>query len=125
MTDRRSFLTGLVSLPLIGRPAAAVPLIQAAALPTLDDPRQRARYVWEAFSAAMRDLTADAHGWRIRGAGEAHAFRTLAPVSFLNVASIHYEVGLPGLRPADLIVERHRDLDLGDVGGAMIAGRRG
>ncbi len=74
MADRRAFLTGLVSLPLIGggvtligRPAAAVPLVQAAALPSLDDPRQRARYAWEAFSAAMRELTADADGWRVEG----------------------------------------------------------
>ena len=74
MADRRSFLRGLVSLPLIGSgvtligcPAAAVPLVQAAALPAFDDPRQRASYAWEAFSAAMREVTAGADGWSVQG----------------------------------------------------------
>ena len=74
MLERRSLLRGLVSLPLIGggvtligRPAAAVPLVQAAALPTFDDPRQRARYAWEAFSSAMRDVAAGADGWSVMG----------------------------------------------------------
>ena len=74
MSDRRSFLRGLVSLPLIGggvtligAPSAPVPLVQAAAMPTLDDPRQRARYAWEAFSAAMREVTAGADAWIVSG----------------------------------------------------------
>ncbi len=120
--DRRSFLRGLVSLPLIGggvtligRPAAAVPLIQAAALPTFDDPRQRARYAWEAFSAAMRDLTADADGWCILGAAE----RT-TPLpgpwpqtgSFLRVGAINY-VYEPRQDPArPFIYEKHREVEL-------------
>ncbi len=100
MSDRRTFLRGLVSLPLIGggvtligRPAAAVPLVQAAALPTFDDPRQRARYAWEAFSAAMGDLTADADGWRILGGGE---MTTPLPGAYpgtgrwLRLAAVHY-----------------------------------
>jgi hypothetical protein len=72
--DRRSFLRGLVSLPLIGggvtligAPSAPVPLVQAAAMPMLDDPRQRARYAWEAFTSAMREVAAGTDGWIIRG----------------------------------------------------------
>lgn len=74
MADRRSFLRGLVSLPLIGggvtligAPSAPVPLVQAAAMPTLDDPRQRARYAWEAFSSAMREVAAGADAWCVMG----------------------------------------------------------
>ena len=74
MLERRGLLRGLVSLPLIGggvtligRPAARVPLVDVAAAPLLDDPHQRARYAWEAFSAAMREITADTDGWRVQG----------------------------------------------------------
>ena len=127
MADRRTFLRGLVSLPLIsggvtliGRPAAAVPLVQAAALPAFDDPRQRARYAWEAFSAAMRDVTADADGWCILGAAERW---TPLPGphpntgSFLRVASVHYVDEPYGWGPnaSRLIqVERHREFSLND-----------
>ena len=101
---------------LIGAPSASVPLVQAAAMPTLDDPRQRARYAWEAFLAAMRgDLTTDADGWCILGAAE----RT-TPLprpwpntgSFLRVGAIHYayEARTDPARP--FIYEKHRDLDL-------------
>ena len=120
MADRRAFLQGLVSLPLIGggvtligRPSAAVPLVQAAALPTLDDPRQRALYAWEAFSGAMRELTADAHGWRILGAGDVRGRSYIEPYSYLRVAAVHYETGAERrISPASLIVERHREFDL-------------
>ena len=88
MADRRSFLRGLVSLPLIGggvtligAPSAPVPLIQAAALPAFDDPRQRARYAWEAFSAAMREVTAGADAWSISG-GE-----RITPIPHLGLES--------------------------------------
>ena len=74
MSDRRSFLRGLVSLPLIGggvtligAPSAPVPLIQAAAMPILASPTERARYAWEAFSSAMRDVAAGADGWSVMG----------------------------------------------------------
>ncbi len=122
MSDRRSFLRGLVSLPLIGggvtligAPSAPVPLMQAAALPAFDDPRQRARYAWEGFSAAMRDLTSDADGWCILGAAE----RTTPlpgpwpqPGPFLRVAAIHY-VYEPRNDPArPFIYEKHREVEL-------------
>ncbi len=88
MSDRRSFLRGLVSLPLIGggvtligRPAAAVPLVQAAALPAFDDPRQRARYAWEAFSAAMREVTNGADGWTVNG------FDRVTPIPHYGLAA--------------------------------------
>ena len=121
MADRRGFLRGLVSLPLIGggvtligRPSAAVPLVQAAALPTLDDPRQRARYAWEAFSGAMREITANAHGWRILGAGEARGFGYVQPHAYCHVAEIIYEPDRNPIRSDDrkLIIETHRDLYL-------------
>ena len=66
---------------LIGRPAAAVPLVQAAALPTFDDPRQRARYAWEAFSSAMREVVDGADGWSVMG-GE-----RLTPISHYGLAA--------------------------------------
>lgn len=119
MTDRRSFLRGLVSLPLIGggvtligQPSAPVPLVQAAALPTLDDPRQRARYAWEAFAAAMRDLTTDADGWTILGAAE--RYRDIPQQragSFLRTASIHYAYGAEPRCPS-LVFDTHREIEL-------------
>ena len=121
MSDRRSLLRGLVSLPLIGggvtligAPSAPVPLIQAAALPAFDDPRQRARYAWEAFSAAMRDVTADADGWSVIG-GE-----RLTPIPHYGLAAgghvtpraIHYmrEPRPHPLRP--FVYERAVEVDL-------------
>ncbi len=117
MSDRRTFLGGLVSLPLIGggvtligQPSAPVPLVQAAALPALGDPRQRARYAWEAFSGAMRELTADAHGWRVLGAGDVRGHGYIEPYTYLNLAAVHYATGTE--RCSSLIVERHREFDL-------------
>ena len=119
MSDRRSFLTGLVSLPLIGggltligRPSAPLPLIQAAALPSLDDPRQRARYAWAAFSAAMDDVTAGSSGWRILGAGKVRPCGKYEGNEFLHLAQVHFEVDRDLRFPSDLIVERHRDIEL-------------
>jgi len=119
LADRRAFLRGLVSLPLIGggvtligRPAAAVPLLQVAALPTLDDPRQRARYAWEAFSGAMREITAGADGWCVLGAAERLTPLPYLPAeAFMRVAAIHY-VRDSDPRCTGLIVERHEELDL-------------
>ena len=122
MSDRRSFLRGLVSLPLIGggvtligRPAMAVPLVQAAALPTLDDPRQRARYAWEAFSAAMREITADADGWCVIGAAERWTPLPSAHPNtggFLRVAGVHYvDERRPGASHP-FMVERHAEIEL-------------
>ncbi len=122
MSDRRQFLRNLVTLPLIGggvtligRPAAAVPLVQAAALPGFDDPRQRARYAWEAFSAAMRDVAAGADGWCILGAADRW---TPLPGphpqtgSFLRLAEVYYvDERRPGAsRP--FMVERHAEVEL-------------
>lgn len=99
LEQRRGFLRGLVSLPLIGggvtligRAAAQpMPIVEAmAAAPTFASPRERARYAWAAFSSAMRDLTADAHGWVITGAGERKPYRNLEGGAFLNVQVLHY-----------------------------------
>ena len=121
MSDRRTFLRGLVSLPLIGggvtligRPAQAVPLVQAAAMPALGSPTDRARYAWEAFSSAMRDVAAGADGWSVMG-GE-----RLTPISHYGLAAgghvapraIHYvhEPRQDPLRP--FVYERAVELQL-------------
>ena len=121
MSDRRSFLRDLVSLPLIGggvtligAPSAPVPLVQAAAMPAFDDPCQRARYAWEAFSAAMRDVTAGADGWSVMG-GE-----RLTPISHYGLdagghvtpRAIHYvrEPRPDALRP--FVYERAVEVEL-------------
>ena len=122
MSDRRSFLRGLVTLPLIGggvtligAPSAPVPLVQAAAMPAFDDPCQRARYAWEAFSSAMRDVAAGADGWCIIGAADRW---TPLPGphpntgSFLRLAAVHYvDERRPG-SPRPFMVERHREVEL-------------
>jgi len=118
MSDRRHFLRGLVTLPLIGggvtligRPSAPVPLVQAAAMPALGNPAERARYAWEAFSGAMRDLTVSADGWRITGAGDVRGCGYVEPYSFLRTVAVHYERDTEPRCPG-LIVERHREIDL-------------
>ncbi len=118
MADRRTFLRGLVSLPLIGGgvtlvgiPGAPVPLSQAMAVPALGNPRERARYAWEAFSGAMDELTVNAHGWRITGAGNTRGCGYVEPYSFLRTVAVHYvrdtEPRCPGL-----IVERNEEIAL-------------
>ena len=122
MPDRRTFLRDLVTLPLIGggvtligRPAAAVPLVQAAALPALENPRQRARYAWTAFSAAMRDVAADADGWCILCASDRW---TSLPGPhpqtgpFLRVATVHYVDETEPWMSRPFLVERHREVSL-------------
>jgi len=126
MSDRRTFLRGLVSLPLIGGgvtlvgiPGAPVPLSQAMAAPSLGNPRERARYAWKAFSGAMHELTAGADGWCVLG-----AFERVTPLphlpagAFMRVAAIHY-VRDNDPRCPGLIVERHEELDLGSPSGAI------
>ena len=122
MSDRRTVLRGLVTLPLIGggvtligAPSAPVPLVQAAAMPAFDDPCQRARYAWEAFSSAMRDVAAGADGWCIIGAADRW---TPLPGphpntgSFLRLAAVHYvDERRPG-SPRPFMVERHREVEL-------------
>jgi hypothetical protein len=122
MSDRRSFLRGLVSLPLIGggvtligQPAAAVPLVQAAALPVLGSPLERLHYAWEAFSSAARDLTAGADGWCILGGGERCTPLQAPypqPSRFLRLGALHYAYE-PRKDPArPFVYERHREIDL-------------
>lgn len=124
MLERRTFLRGLATLPLIGggvtligRPAAPVPLADVAVAPILADPRERARYAWEAFSAAMREITAGSHGWVVIGAAERKPHpgvcggHSVPGGSFLRVGSVHYTTGEDPRCPR-LIVERHREIDL-------------
>jgi len=120
MPDRRSFLRGLTSLPLIGGgvtligiPGAPVPLSQAMAAPALGDPRERARYAWEAFSGAMREITAGADGWCVLGAVERLTPLPYLPAeAFMRVAAIHYvREHNPRMRQP-MIIERHEEIAL-------------
>jgi len=120
MFDRRSFLRGLATLPLIGGgvtlvgiPGAPVPLSQAMAAPALGNPRERARYAWEAVSGAMRELTAGADGWRVLGAAERVTPLPYLPAgAFMRVAAIHYQTEYYSRNGQPMIVERHEELDL-------------
>ncbi len=82
------------------------------AAPALGDPRERARYAWEAFSGAMREITAGADGWCVLGAVERVTPLPYLPAeAFMRVAAIHY-VRDSDPRCTGLIVERHEELDL-------------
>ncbi len=99
-------------MTLIGIPGVPVPLSQAMAAPALGNPRERARYASEAFSGAMRELTAGADGWCVLGAAERLTPLPYLPaVAFMRVAAIHY-VRDSDPRCPGLIVERHREFDL-------------
>ena len=120
MSDRRSFLRGLAALPLIGGgvtligiPAAPVPLSQAMAAPALGNPRERARYAWEAFSGAMRELTSGADGWCVLGAAERVTPLPYLPAeAFMRVGAIHYvREHNPRMRH-QMVYERHEEIAL-------------
>ncbi len=120
MSDRRSFLRGLAALPLIGGgvtligiPAAPVPLSQAMAAPALGNPRERARYAWEAFSGAMREITAGADGWCVLGAAERVTPLPYLPAeAFMRVGAIHYvREHNPRMRH-QMVYERHEEIAL-------------
>lgn len=121
MSDRRSFLRSLVSLPLIGggvtligAPSAPVPLVQAAAMPTLNDPRQRARYAWEAFSAAMREVSAGADAWCVSG-GERMTpipHYRLTAAGHVAPRSVHYVYEDRGPTRPPAVFERTVEIEL-------------
>ena len=116
--DRRNLLLGLVSLPLIGsgvtligRPAVRVPLADVAVAPLLDDPRQRARYAWEAFSAAMREVTAGADGWHVQGGQRLRTIGPVAECAWIDARAINtVPLTEPGYRHG--YQDRHASLDL-------------
>ncbi len=120
MTDRRSFLRSLVSVPLIGggltligQPSAPVPLVQAAAMPTLGDPRQRALYAWEAFSGAMRELTTGADGWIMHGAGERFTPLPGVPAeAWVLPCSLHYVTRQDPRFDRPSVTEHHRHIPI-------------
>jgi len=119
MSDRRHFLRGLVSLPLIGggvtligRPSAPVPLVQAAAMPALDDPRQRARYAWAAFSGAMRELTSEADGWIVGGAERYRTIPIQPAGRFIRLAAIRQAEHHHPQRSKPFYSEHHDEFDL-------------
>lgn len=101
-------------MTLIGRPAAAVPLVQAVAAPNLlDDPRQRARYAWEAFSSAMREIASPAPGWHVRGGEQMHAvgYMPRSASRFISNA-VHIEPMFPDRPGSRGLVDRWEDLDI-------------
>ncbi len=119
MADRRSFLRGLATLPLIGGgvtligiPGAPVPLSQAMAASALGNPRERARYAWEAFAGAMREVAAAADGWCVMGAYDRFTALPHVPAeAFVRVAAIHYvREQRPGLRHP-FVYERHEEIE--------------
>ena len=119
MLERRNLLRGLVSLPLIGggvtligRPAARVSLTDVAVAPLLESPQQRARYAWEAFSAAMREVTAGADGWHVQGGQRLRSVGPVAEHAWIDARAIN-TVALtePGYRNG--YEDRHASLNLG------------
>lgn len=130
---RRGFLRGLVSLPLIGggvtligRPAAmaalarlpAAPLTssikEALAEPKLIGAKARARYAWATFSSAMNELTVGTDGWIVECGGDRRPLLecSIEGGPWLLLASVHYVRGSEPRNPK-LIIERHRDIDIG------------
>jgi hypothetical protein len=81
---RRGFLRSLIMAT--GAAAATHRLI----LPNETPPEERARKAWADFSAAMREMTTYADGWRVVGAGEVKPFRDRAGESWLNVQTTHF-----------------------------------
>ena len=119
MLERRNLLRGLVSLPLIGggvtligRPAARVPLTEVAVAPLLDDPRQRARYAWEAFSAAMRDVTAGADGWRVQGGEDIDRTGKQPRGVWMDMRSIHKVPLYSDVPRGGTVLDRLTEIDL-------------
>ena len=90
-------------MTLIGRPAAPVPLMQALAVPAISDPNERARYAWEAFSAAMAEVSAGYDGWRVQGGCRCSLGTGEAWVEAQGVHTLRSTE----LRCPDLIIERH------------------
>ncbi|MEK4033710.1 hypothetical protein WOC76_15505 [Methylocystis sp. IM3] len=94
---RRGFLRSLVMAP------AAALATHRLILPNKDSPEDRARRAWADFSAAMREMTADAKGWRISGAGEVKPFRDRPAMAWLNVHTTHYIADLDPRTPRGII----------------------
>ena len=102
-TGRRGFLRGLILAP-----AAAV-ATHRLILPNEATPAERARRAWADFSAAMREMTAENHGWIVAGAGERKAFRDLPASAWLDARAIEYVADTEPRAPR-LIVERFHQI---------------
>lgn len=117
--DRRGLIRGLVTFPLIGggvtligRAAEPVPLADVAVAPILENPRRRARYAWEAFAAAMSEVTAGSDGWHVHGGRRFRSAGRATAGSWLDVRSLHV-VPIPGdARYAAGLMDQHGALDL-------------
>jgi len=82
-------------------------------MPALGDPAERARYAWEAFSGAMREITAGADGWCIMGAAERLTPLPHLPAeAFVRVAAIRYVREHDPRRPHPFVYERHEEIAL-------------
>ncbi len=98
MQSRRTFL-------IAAAPAAALAVSTASAHSSASA-EERARRAWQQFSAAMRELTTEADGWVIVGAGERRGSG-----AWLNLSRIDYEHDSNPCLPS-LVVERHRKIKL-------------
>ena len=120
MLERRGFLRGLVSIPLIGggvtligRLSAPVPLTRCAAAPIMTGPYDRARYAWEAFSAAMREITADAHGWNVQGGQNTVSVGYMkADAPWCRPVAVYCVPMYPDRPESRGLVDRHREIAL-------------
>jgi hypothetical protein len=103
---RRGFLRSLVMAP------AAALATHRLILPNEDPPEDRARRAWADFSAAMREMTVDADGWRIVGAGEYKPFRHMPAEAWLNIQTKHFIADLDPRTPPGAIIETWRRFPL-------------
>lgn len=128
--NRRESLRAIGAGALLALPAAPAALLctapPAAAPASVEtpasapDPLERARRAWAEFSAALDELTADAHGWMVMGAGHRRARPgVLASDSrWLNVVRIELEPSTEPLHQAlatgavDGLVEQHHRVRL-------------
>ena len=104
---RRGFLRSLIMAP------AAALATHKLILPGETTPEERARRAWADFCAAMREISADADGWKIIAAGEFRASEHM-PASakpWLDLRTVHFE-NAKDPRCPELIVERHREIIL-------------
>jgi hypothetical protein len=102
---RRGFLRSLILAP------AAALATHRLILPGETTPEERARRAWSEFSAAMREISVGADGWKILGAGDVKPLHELQAASWLSLALVHYE-NANDPRCPKLIIERHTELTL-------------
>lgn len=104
---RRTLLGGIASVPALAGATAALAVEQST---TAESPLDRARRHWAAFSAAMDELSSDAHGWCLIGAGNRKPYEHLLGGKWSHARLIEYEHD--DSLCAGHVVERHREVTL-------------